>query len=91
MNQLSKRTGPVVLAAAALLAGCGGGDGEVGRPATAASSASELPASALQSPEGLVAFQKSLGNGGTDLTSSPLILGDAALPQSDSAQPIAVN
>ncbi|MCC2635064.1 MAG: hypothetical protein K0S48_2950 [Ramlibacter sp.] len=89
-NQLSMRPGCVVLAAAALLAACGGGGGEEG-VARAPRGASEVPASALQSPEGLVAFQKSLDNSGDDATNSPLILGDATLPTSDASEPIAVN
>jgi hypothetical protein len=93
MNELSKRTGRVVLAAAALalVAGCGGGNEDGGSRAASSRPASEVPASALQSPEGLAAFQKSLNNSSTDATSEPLVLGDAALPVSDSAAPVAVN
>lgn len=91
MTQLCKRTGCVALAAAAaLLAGCGGGsdDGGSGR---ASSGGSQVPASALQSTDGLVAFLRNLNNNGTDSTSAPLTLGDATLPKTDTAAPSPVN
>lgn len=91
MNQLSKRTGCVVLAAAALLAGCGGGGGDEGGGSTASSGASQVPASALQSSDGLAAFLRSLNKSGTDSTSAPLILGDATLPKTDTGEPSPVN
>lgn len=82
----------MVLAAAALLAGCGGGDGdEGGGAARASSAASEVPASAMQSSEGLAAFMASLIKNGTDSTSAPLMLGDATLPKSDTTEPSSVN
>lgn len=93
MNHLSTRTGCVVRAAAALalVAGCGGGNEEDGSRAAAASAATQVPASALQSSEGLAAFLRTLNASATDSTSEPLILGDAVLPSSDSAEPVGVN
>ena len=91
MNELSRQTGCLVLAAAALLAGCGGGSDQESAPMAAARGTSQVPASALQSPQGLAAFQRTLSHTGTDSTSDPLILGDAVLPVSDHAEPVAVN
>ena len=90
MKQLSKPTGCVVLAAAALLAGCGGGSDD-GAPVRASSGTSQVPASALQSADGLAAFLRNLNQNGTDSTSAPLVLGDAKLPTTDTAEPSPVN
>ncbi|MEJ5992329.1 hypothetical protein WG902_20175 [Ramlibacter sp. PS3R-8] len=90
MKQLSNRTGCAVLAAAALLAGCGGGSDDSG-PVMASGGASQVPAAALQSAEGLVAFLRSVNQNGTDSTSAPLALGDAAFPKTDTAEPSPVN
>lgn len=91
MTQLSKRMGCMALAAAALLPGCGGGDGDDGGGARAPSAASQVPASAMQSSEGLAAFMVSLIKNGTDSTSAPLMLGEATLPKSDTTEPSSVN
>lgn len=90
MKQLSKRTGCVVLAAVALLAGCGGASDD-GGPVRASSGASQVPAAALQSSDGLAAFLRSLNQNGTDSTSEPLALGDAAFPKTDTAEASPVN
>lgn len=89
MNQLSKQTGCALLAAAGLLAGCGGGGGDDGG-SPPPDGGSQIPASALQSPEALAAFQKTLNNSGTDSTSSPLIVGNTSLPKSDTTEPVPV-
>ena len=89
MKQLSLQIACVVLAATAL-AGCGGGNDE-GGPVRASSGASQVPASALESTDGLAAFMRSLNRNATDSTSEPLVLGDATLPKSDSIAPLPVN
>ena len=91
INQLSKPTGCLVLAATALLAGCGGGNDDSGGPSKAASATTQVPAEALESVEGLAAFQRSLNRNATDDTSAPLVLGDAKLPTTDTAGPRPVN
>lgn len=91
MTQLSKPTGCLVLAATALLAGCGGGSEDAGGPSRAASATTQVPAEALQSPEGLASFMRSLNRNSTDATSAPLILGDAKLPLTDIGEPLPVN
>ena len=89
MKQLSWRIACVVLAATAL-AGCGGASDE-GGPVRASSGASQVPASALESTDGLAAFLKSLHQNATDSTSAPLVLGDATLPRSDTNAPSPVH
>ena len=74
-------------AAAAILAGCsGGGDGggNAGTLGTPTPSVSSIPASALASVDGLVAFMSKLIDAGADDTSEPIALGDASLPVDDS-------
>ena len=65
--------------------GGGGGGGDVGvggggGSAPVASSCGVIPASALASVDGLVAFMNQLINNCTNDTSEPILLGDAILP-----------
>ena len=83
----------IVLAMTAALAACGGGSGggaDVGGGAGGAPGAaapapatSDIPASALASVDGLIAFMNQLIDTGTNDTSEPIRLGDASLPVDD--------
>ena len=88
MSELKLRHVLVALATAAALAGCGGGGGgndEVGAQADTASN-SDVPATALQSVDGLMAYGKQLIASMTNETSEPVRLGDATLPKSDTTE-----
>ena len=61
--------------------GVGGGAG--GAPGAAAPATSDIPASALASVDGLIAFMNQLIDTGTNDTSEPILLGDASLPVDD--------
>ena len=68
--------------------GGGGGGGDVGvggggGSAPVASSCGVIPASALASVDGLVAFMNQLIDNCTNDTSEPILLGDAILPADD--------
>ena len=76
------------------VAACGGGGGGGGAdpgavgsvggaPGAAAPATSDIPASALASVDGLIAFMNQLIDTGTNDTSEPLLLGDASLPVDD--------
>ena len=77
----------IALVMTAGLAACGGGGGGGvgggtggGTPGTPAASSGDIPASALASVDGLVAFMNQLIDTGTNDTSEPILLGDASLP-----------
>ena len=72
----------IVLVMTAALAACGGGSGG-GAPGAAAPATSDIPASALASVDGLIAFMNQLIDTGTNDTSEPIRLGDASLPVDD--------
>ena len=86
----------IVLAMTAALAACGGGGsggggggagagggGAAPAPGAAAPPTSDIPASALASVDGLIAFMNQLIDTGTNDTSEPIRLGDASLPVDD--------
>ena len=75
----------IVLAMTAALAACGSGGGsDVGvAPGPPAPATSDVPASALASIDGLIAFMNQLVDTGTNDTSEPILLGDANLPVDD--------
>ena len=82
----------IVLAMTAAVAACGGGGsggggggGGVAAPASPAPATSDIPASALLSVDGLIAFMNQLIDTATNETSEPINLGDAALPVDDTA------
>ena len=87
MRKLHFRSAAVVLAAAALLSGCGSSDGDSSGPSSATS---DVPQRALSSVDGLIAYMNEL-IGMTSETSSPVVLGDAVLPVDDTATPSPVN
>jgi hypothetical protein len=82
----------ILLAVAGTLTACGGGggDGGGGPSGGGAVSGSDVPSSALQSSDGLVAYLKQLIAGTSDST-EPVALGDVTLPQSDTTEPASVN
>jgi hypothetical protein len=71
-------------AAAVLLAACGGG--EDGGGGSGGNGGSEVPASALASVPGLIAYMQALIAGTSD-TARPVILGDVVLPVDDTSAP----
>ena len=76
----------IALVMTAGLAACGGGGGGGtggGTPGTPAASSDGIPASALASVDGLIAFMNQLIDTGTNDTSEPILLGDASLPADD--------
>ena len=79
----------IALVMTAAVAGCGGGGGGDlgavggGAPGVAAPDPNSIPASALASVDGLVAFMNQLIDNGTNDTSEPIVLGDASLPVDD--------
>ena len=93
MYKFSVKPSLIVLAMTAALAACGGGSGggaDVGGGAGGAPGAaapapatSDIPASALASVDGLIAFMNQLIDTGTNDTSEPIRLGDASLPVDD--------
>lgn len=94
MKKTSLRSALAVLAASALLAACGGGGGGgleccIAPPGNGGNgNGSELPGSALQSVEGLVAYVKDLIANGTNETGEPVALGNVTLPTSDTSEPL---
>lgn len=71
----------IALAITAAVAGCGGGSsGGVAAPPPP-----DIPASALASVDGLIAFLNQLIDTATNETSEPLVLGDVILPVDDIA------
>jgi hypothetical protein len=87
MSKLLPRHGPAALAAALALAlalsGCGGGGGD--EPAAARTS--DVTASAQQSVGGLFTYLGDLIANRTGETTEPVLVGDAVLPTSESAEP----
>ena len=61
----------------------GGAGGAGGAPGAAPPATSDIPASALASVDGLIAFMNQLIDTGTNDTSEPIRLGDASLPVDD--------
>lgn len=85
MFNLNLRMPFMALAMTAAVAACGGGGGGGGEAAAppAESSATGVPASALQSVDGLIAFMNQLIDTMTNDTSEPILLGDIVLPVDD--------
>ena len=78
----------IALAITVALAGCGGGGGGGGGGGSAAAPAAEpatcaIPASALASVGGLIAFMNQLIDTATNETSEPIALCDVTLPVDD--------
>lgn len=82
----------IAMVITAALAACGGGGegvgagvggGAGGAPGAAAPATTDIPASALASVDGLIAFMNQLIDTGTNDTSEPIVLGDASLPVDD--------
>ena len=81
----------LVMTAAVAACGSGGGGADVGAvgggaggtPGAAAPATSDIPASALASVDGLIAFMNQLIDTGTNDTSEPILLGDVSLPVND--------
>ena len=92
MNKFKIYTPLIALVMTAAIAGCGdGGGGDLGAvgggaggaPVVAAPDPNSIPASALASVDGLIAFMNQLIDNGTNDTSEPIVLGDANLPVDD--------
>ena len=92
MNKFKIHTPLIALVMTAAVAGCGGGGGgdigaegggSGGAPVVAAPDPNSIPASALASVDGLIAFMNQLIDNGTSDTSEPRVLGDASLPVDD--------
>ena len=81
----------IVLAMTAAVAACGsggdgadfGGGGGGGGPPIPPVTSADIPASALSSVDGLIAFMNLLIDTRTNDTSEPILLGDATLPVDD--------
>ena len=91
MNKFKIHTPLIALVMTAAVVGCGGGGGGGGdlgavgggAPVVAAPDPNSIPASALASVDGLIAFMNQLIDNGTNDTSEPIVLGDASLPVDD--------
>ena len=91
MNKFKIYTPLIALVMTAAVVGCGGGGGgDVGAVGGGAGGApvvapdpNSIPASALASVDGLIAFMNQLIDNGTNDTSEPIVLGDASLPVDD--------
>ena len=89
MFKFNIHTPLIALVMTAALAACGGGSGGVGAVgggaggSPGAAATSDIPASALASVDGLIAFMNQLIDTGTNDTSEPIQLGDASLPVDD--------
>ena len=92
MFRFNVQTILIALVMTAAVVGCGGGgggdvgavgDGAGGAPVVAAPDPNSIPASALASVDGLIAFMNQLIDNGTNDTSEPIVLGDASLPVDD--------
>jgi hypothetical protein len=90
MNHGSSLQRVLVLATVLAIAGCGGGGGgggggiPLGGGASGSGSTSSVPASAMQSVEAFVAYMKALVASSSE-TDSPILLGDAVAPVSETA------
>ena len=78
----------VLVAASAVLSACGGGGDDTPPPTTVTppvvtAPASEVPASAQASVSGLIAYVSNLIASMTSDTATPVVLGNAVLPTSD--------
>ena len=86
MVKLNIRTTCMALVMTAAVAACGGGGGSdvaAPTPQTPPIPQSFIPASALASVDGLIAFMNQLIDTGTNDTSEPILLGDSVLPVND--------
>lgn len=89
MLKFNLRTPLIVLALTAAVAACGSGGGGSsdfgggGGGLLPPAATSDIPASALASVDGLIAFMNQLIDTGTNDTSEPIRLGDASLPVDD--------
>jgi len=82
MNSKRNLAGALALGAALVLGGCGGGDSGPSGGTTGS-----IPASATASLDGFTAYMKMLVAGSSE-TSSPVTLGDATAPASETATPV---
>lgn len=82
MVKLNIRTTCMALVMTAAVAACGGGGSGAAAP-SAPTSLSGIPASALDSVDGLIAFITQLIDTGTNDTSEPILLGESVLPVND--------
>lgn len=74
----------VVTAAVSACGGSSSGDnGSGGSPGSAAPATTDVPAAALSSVDGLLAYINQLIDSGSNDTSEPIFLGDASLPVDD--------
>ena len=86
MVKLNIRTTCMALLMTAAVAACGGGGGsDVAAPSSPTPPAlqSGIPASALDSVDGLIAVLNQLIDTGTNDTSEPILLGESVLPVTD--------
>ena len=84
MRTFNSALAAALLGAAALMAGCSSGsDDDTPGPATGAST--DVPSSAQQSIEGLIAYLGEL-IAGTGESTEPILVGDAELPTSETAE-----
>ena len=96
MYKFNVHTPLIALVMTVAVAGCGGGGGDLGAvgggtvvggsggtPVVTAPETNSIPASALASVDGLIAFMNQLIDNGTNDTSEPIVLGDASLPVDD--------
>jgi hypothetical protein len=82
MVKLNIRTTCMALVMTAAVAACGGGGSDAAAPFPP-TSLSGIPASALDSVDGLIAFMTQLIDTGTNDTSEPILLGESVLPVND--------
>ena len=83
MVKLNLRTTCMALVMTAAVAACGGGGGSDAAAPSSPTSLSGIPASALDSVDGLFAFMNQLIDTGTNDTSEPILLGESVLPVTD--------
>ncbi|WP_152682741.1 hypothetical protein [Caenimonas sp. SL110] len=89
MSRSTPRLALAACAAVVALAGCGssggGDDGGVTTPPPAPTT--DIPQSAQSSVDSLIAYISGLISGSTNETGSPVLVGDAVLPVSETAEP----
>ena len=83
MVKFNIRTTCMALVMTAAVAACGGGGGSDAAAPSSPTSLSGIPASALGSVDGLIAFMNQLIDTGTNDTSEPILLGESVLPVND--------